>query len=58
MYDLQDLLQYAVDHNMMDMDFVTVLHNYKAYMSDYFNSLAADDEIERQAEEDFYANAV
>ena len=58
MYDLQEILQYAVDHNMMDMDFATVLHNYKDYMSDYFDSLVADEEIDRQKEEDYYADAV
>ena len=58
MHDLQEILQYAVDHNMMDMDFATVLHNYKDYMSDYFDSLAADEEIDRQKEEDYYADAI
>lgn len=58
MNDLNELLIYARAHNMMTLDFPTVLKSYKDYLKDYYESLAADDEIERQAEEDFYANAV
>lgn len=58
MNDLNELLIYARTHNMMALDFPTVLKSYKDYLRDYYESLAADDEIERQAEEDFYANAV
>ena len=48
MNDLNELLLYARAHNMMN----------KNYLKDYYKSLVADDEIERQAEEDFYANAI
>lgn len=58
MNDLNELLIYARTHNMMALDFPTVLKSYKDYLRDYYESLAADDEVERQAEEDFYANAV
>lgn len=58
MNDLNELLIYAKTHNMMALDFPTVLKSYKDYLKDYYESLAADDEVERQAEEDFYANAV
>lgn len=58
MNDLNELLIYARTHNMMALDFPTVLKSYKDYLRDYYESLAADDEIERQAEEDFYMNAV
>lgn len=58
MNDLNELLIYARTHNMMALDFPTVLKSYKDYLKDYYESLAADDEVERQAEEDFYANAV
>lgn len=58
MNDLNELLIYARTHNMMALDFPTVLKSYKDYLKDYYESLTADDEVERQAEEDFYANAV
>lgn len=58
MNDLNELLLYARAHNMMNQDFPTVLQSYKNYLKDYYKSLVADDEIERQAEEDFYANAI
>lgn len=58
MNDLNELLIYARTHNMMALDFPTVLKSYKDYLRDYYESLVADDEVERQAEEDFYANAV
>lgn len=58
MNELNELLLYAKAHNMMDQDFPIVLKSYKDYLRDYYESLVADDEIERQAEEDYYADAV
>lgn len=58
MHDLQEILAYAESNNMMDKDFQTVLSSYKKYLADYFESLIADEEIDRQKEEDYYSNAV
>lgn len=58
MKELKEILDYAESNNMMDQEFQTVLNSYNDYIADYYESLVADDEIERQAEEDFYANAV
>lgn len=58
MNDLNELLIYAKTHNMMALDFPTVLKSYKDYLRDYYESLIADEEIDRQKEEDYYSNAV
>lgn len=58
MNELNELLLYAKTHNMMNQDFPTVLQSYKNYLKDYYESLVADDEIERQAEENYYADAI
>lgn len=58
MYELKEILAYAESNNMMHKDFQTVLSSYKKYLADYFESLIADEEIDRQKEEDFYMNAV
>lgn len=58
MNELNELLLYAKAHNMMNQDFPTVLQSYKNYLKDYYESLVADDEIERQAEENYYADAI
>ena len=58
MHDLQEILQYAEANNMMNLDFQTVYKSYQDYLKDYYESLIADDEIDRQKEEDYYADAV
>lgn len=58
MHDLQEILQYAEANNMMDKDFQTVYQSYQDYIKDYYESLIADEEIDRQKEEDYYADAV
>ena len=58
MHDLQEILQYAEANNMMNLDFQTVYKSYQDYLKDYYESLIADEEIDKQKEEDYYANAV
>ncbi len=58
MHDLQEILQYAEANNMMGLDFQTVYKSYQDYLEDYYESLIADEEIDRQKEEDYYADAV
>lgn len=58
MHDLQEILQYAEANNMMNLDFQTVYKSYQDYLEDYYESLIADEEIDRQKEEDYYADAV
>ena len=58
MHDLQEILQYAEANNMMNLDFQTVYKSYQDYLKDYYESLIADEEIDRQKEEDYYANAI
>mgnify|MGYP003474128804 FL=1 len=58
MHDLQEILQYAEANNMMGLDFQTVYKSYQDYLKDYYESLIADEEIDRQKEEDYYADAV
>lgn len=58
MHDLQEILQYAEANNMMGLDFQTVYKSYQNYLKDYYESLIADEEIDRQKEEDYYADAV
>lgn len=58
MHDLQEILQYAEANNMMGLDFQTVYKSYQDYLEDYYESLIADEEVDRQKEEDYYANAV
>ena len=58
MHDLQEILQYAEANNMMDLDFQTVYKSYQDYLKDYYESLIADEEIDRQKEEDYYADAI
>ena len=58
MHDLQEILQYAETNNMMGLDFQTVYKSYQDYLKDYYESLIADEEIDRQKEEDYYADAV
>lgn len=58
MYELKEILAYAESNNMMDKDFQTVLDSYKKYLADYFKSLVADDTIEQQKSEEYYANAI
>ena len=58
MHDLQEILQYAEANNMMGLDFQTVYKSYQDYLKDYYESLIADEEIDRQKEEDYYTDAV
>lgn len=58
MHDLQEILQYAEANNMMNLDFQTVYKSYQDYLKDYYESLITDEEIDRQKEEDYYADAV
>lgn len=58
MHDLQEILQYAEANNMMGLDFQTVYKSYQDYLKDYYESLIANEEIDRQKEEDYYADAV
>ena len=58
MHDLREILQYAEANNMMGLDFQTVYKSYQDYLKDYYESLIADEEIDRQKEEDYYADAV
>lgn len=58
MHDLQEILQYAEANNMMGLDFQTVYKSYQDYLKDYYESLIADEEIDRQKEEGYYADAV
>lgn len=58
MHDLQEILQYAETNNMMNLDFQTVYKSYQDYLKDYYESLIADEEIDRQKEEDYYADVV
>ena len=58
MHDLREILQYAEANNMMNLDFQTVYKSYQDYLKDYYESLIADEEIDRQKEEDYYADAV
>lgn len=58
MYELKEILTYAESNNMMNKDFQTVLSSYKKYLADYFESLVADDTIEQQKSEEYYANAI
>lgn len=58
MHDLQEILQYAEANNMMGLDFQTVYKSYQDYLKDYYESLIADEEIDRQKEENYYADAV
>ena len=58
MHDLQEILQYAEVNNMMNLDFQTVYKNYQDYLKDYYESLIADEEIDRQKEEDYYADVI
>lgn len=48
MHDLQEILQYAEANNMMNLDFQTVYKSYQDYLKDYYESLIADEEIDRQ----------
>lgn len=58
MHDLQEILQYAEANNMMNLDFQTVYKSYQDYLKDYYESLIANEEIDRQKEEDYYADAI
>lgn len=58
MHNLQEILQYAEANNMMGLDFQTVYKSYQDYLKDYYESLIADEETDRQKEEDYYADAV
>ena len=58
MHDLQEILQYAEANNMMGLDFQTVYKSYQDYLKDYYESLIADEEIDKQKEEDYYADAI
>jgi len=58
MYELKEILAYAESNNMMNKDFQTVLNSYKKYLADYFESLVADDTIEQQKSEEYYANVI
>ena len=58
MHDLQEILQYAEANNMMNLDFQTVYKSYQDYLKDYYESLIADEVIDQQKEEDYYANAI
>lgn len=58
MHDLQEILQYAEANNMMNLDFQTVYKSYQDYLKDYYESLIADDTIEQQKSEEYYANAI
>ena len=58
MHDLQEILQYAEANNMMGLDFQTVYKSYQDYLKDYYESLIADEIIDQQKEEDYYANAI
>ena len=58
MYELKEILAYAESNNMMDKDFQIVLSSYKKYLADYFESLVADDTIEQQKSEEYYANDI
>lgn len=58
MHDLQEILQYAEANNMMNLDFQTVYKSYQDYLKDYYESLIADEAIDQQKEEDYYANAI
>lgn len=58
MHDLQEILQYAEANNMMNLDFQTVYKSYQDYLKDYYENFIADEEIDRQKEEDYYADAV
>lgn len=58
MHDLQEILQYAEANNMMGLDFQTVYKSYQDFLKDYYESLIADEEIDRQKEEDYYADAI
>ena len=58
MHDLQEILQYAEANNMMGLDFQTVYKSYQDYLKDYYESLIADEEIDRQKEEDYYVDAI
>ena len=58
MHDLQEILQYAEANNMMSLDFQTVYKSYQDYLKDYYESLIADEAIEQQKSEEYYANAI
>ena len=58
MHDLQEILQYAEANNMMGLDFQTVYKSYQDYLKDYYESLIADEAIEQQKSEEYYANAI
>ena len=58
MHYLQEILQYAEANNMMGLDFQTVYKSYQDYLKDYYESLIADEEIDRQKSEEYYANAI
>lgn len=58
MHDLQEILQYAEANNMMNLDFQTVYKSYQDYLKDYYESLIADEAIDQQKEEEYYANAI
>lgn len=58
MHDLQEILQYAEANNMMNLDFQTVYKSYQDYLKDYYESLIADEVIDQQKEENYYANAI
>ena len=58
MHDLQEILQYAEANNMMGLDFQTVYKSYQDYLKDYYESLIADEAIDKQKEENYYANAI
>ena len=58
MHDLQEILQYAEANNMMNLDFQTVYKSYQDYLKDYYESLIADEAIEQQKSEEYYANAI
>lgn len=58
MHDLQEILQYAEANNMMELDFQTVYKSYQDYLKDYYESMIADEAIDQQKEEDYYANAI
>ena len=58
MHDLQEILQYAEANNMMGLDFQIVYKSYQDYLKDYYESLIADEAIEQQKSEEYYANAI
>ena len=58
MYELKEILAYAESNNMMSLDFQTVYKSYQDCLKDYYESLIADEAIEQQKSEEYYANAI